>query len=78
MDAKYRIVAADLGDPEHCAGLVHCLDQYAADPMGRVEGLPPEVQRDGLEVRVLQRDRGVIDPTALTREAQAQGPNPQR
>ena len=45
MDAKYRIVAADLGDPEHCAGLVHCLDQYAADPMGRGEGLPPEVQR---------------------------------
>jgi general secretion pathway protein K len=36
------------------------------------------VQRDGLEVRVLQRDRGVIDPTALTREAQAQGQNPQR
>lgn len=30
------------------------------------------VQRDGLEVRVLQRERGVIDPTALTREAQMQ------
>jgi general secretion pathway protein K len=31
------------------------------------------VQRDGLEVRVLQRERGVVDPTALAREAQAQG-----
>ena len=45
MDSKYRIVAADLADPDHCAGLVHCLDDYAADPMGRGEGLPLEVQR---------------------------------
>jgi general secretion pathway protein K len=28
------------------------------------------VQRDGLEVRVLQRERGVVDPTALTQAAQ--------
>jgi len=27
------------------------------------------VQRDGLEVRTLQRERGVVDPTALTRAA---------
>ena len=45
MDSKYRVVAADLADPEHCAGLVHCLDEYAAAPMGRGQGLPPEVQR---------------------------------
>ena len=30
------------------------------------------VLREGLEVRVLQRQRGVVDPTALTREAQLQ------
>jgi general secretion pathway protein K len=30
------------------------------------------VQRESLEVRVLQRDRGVVDPTALTRAAQLQ------
>jgi general secretion pathway protein K len=29
------------------------------------------VQRDGLEVRVLQRERGVVDPTALSRAAAA-------
>jgi ribosomal protein S18 acetylase RimI-like enzyme len=45
MASKYRIVPADLTDPEHCAGLVHCLDQYAADPMGRGEGLPLDVQQ---------------------------------
>jgi len=45
MDNRYRIVAADLNDPEHCAGLVHCLDDYAAGPMGRGEGLSLEVQR---------------------------------
>jgi ribosomal protein S18 acetylase RimI-like enzyme len=46
MDAtRYRIVAADLEDPEHAAGLVHCLDDYAAGPMGRGQGLSPEVQR---------------------------------
>jgi general secretion pathway protein K len=28
------------------------------------------VQRDGLEVRTLQRERGVVDPTALTQAAQ--------
>ncbi len=27
------------------------------------------VQRDGLDVRTLQRERGVVDPTALTRAA---------
>ena len=42
---RYRIVAADLEDAEHCAGLVHCLDDYAAGPMGRAEGLSAEVQR---------------------------------
>jgi len=42
---RYRIVPADLGDPEHCAGLVHCLDDYAAGPMGRELGLSAEVQR---------------------------------
>ena len=42
---RYRIVAADLEDPEQCAGLVHCLDDYAAGPMGRGAGLSDEVQR---------------------------------
>lgn len=42
---RYRIVAADLDDPEHCAGLLHCLDDYAAGPMGRSAGLSAEVQR---------------------------------
>jgi ribosomal protein S18 acetylase RimI-like enzyme len=45
MDTRYRIVAAELDDPEHCAGLVHCLDDYAAGPMGRDQGLSAEVQR---------------------------------
>jgi ribosomal protein S18 acetylase RimI-like enzyme len=43
--ARYHIVAADLDDPEHCAGLLHCLDDYAAGDMGRSEGLSVEVQR---------------------------------
>ena len=30
------------------------------------------VQRDNLEVKVLLRERGVVDPTALTRAATAQ------
>ncbi|MEO8183110.1 MAG: GNAT family N-acetyltransferase [Deltaproteobacteria bacterium] len=42
---RYRIVAADLDDPEHATGLVHCLDDYAAGPMGRGQGLSLEVQR---------------------------------
>ena len=31
------------------------------------------VQRDGLDVRTLRRDHGVVDPTALTQAAQSQG-----
>lgn len=42
--SEYSIVGADLDHPEHARGLVHCLDDYAADPMGRGEGLSAEVK----------------------------------
>jgi len=42
--SEYQIVDADLDLPEHALGLVHCLDEYAADAMGRGEGLSPEVK----------------------------------
>lgn len=45
MDANhYRIVDADLDDERHCAGLVHCLNDYAAGPFGRGEPLSAEVR----------------------------------
>jgi ribosomal protein S18 acetylase RimI-like enzyme len=42
--SEYSIVDADLDRPEHALGLVHCLDDYAADIMGRGRGLSPEVK----------------------------------
>lgn len=42
--SDYEIVDADLDHPEHALGLVHCLDDYAADAMGRGQGLSPEVK----------------------------------
>ena len=45
MDAThYRIVDADLDDERHCAGLVHCLSDYAAGPFGQSAPLSAEVQ----------------------------------
>lgn len=45
MDAThYRIVDADLDDERHCAGLVRCIDDYAAGPFGRGEPLSAEVR----------------------------------
>ena len=44
MTSEYSIVDADLDHPEHSLGLVMCLDDYAADVMGRGEGLSPEVK----------------------------------
>jgi len=41
---EYSIVDADLDQPAHALGLVYCLDDYAADAMGRGEGLSPEVK----------------------------------
>ena len=42
--SEYQIVDADLDHPEHALGLVRCLDDYAADAMGRGEGLSPQVK----------------------------------
>jgi ribosomal protein S18 acetylase RimI-like enzyme len=42
--SEYRIVAADLDDPAHAAGLVACLDDYAAGSMGRGYGLSSAVK----------------------------------
>ena len=45
MDAThYRIIDADLDDERHCAGLVHCLNDYASGPFGRGEPLSAEVR----------------------------------
>ena len=47
----FTVLAADLTDPEHAAGVVHCIDSYASDPMGGSSPLPPEVRAtmiDGL------------------------------
>lgn len=42
---SYRIVEADLDEPSHAAGLVHCIDAYAAEDMGGGHALSEDVKR---------------------------------
>ena len=47
-----HIELADLNNPIHCAGILHCLDAYASDPMGCAAALPSDVKDsliDGLK-----------------------------
>jgi len=39
-----RFAIADLDCPDHAAGLIHCLNAYACDPMGGGKPLPPSVR----------------------------------
>jgi ribosomal protein S18 acetylase RimI-like enzyme len=41
---SYRIVDADLDEPSHAAGLVHCIDAYASEDMGGGHALSAEVK----------------------------------
>lgn len=38
------VFQADLSDPVHAAGVLHCIDAYSADPMGSGAPLPQEVR----------------------------------
>jgi ribosomal protein S18 acetylase RimI-like enzyme len=42
---SYRIVDADLDEPSHAAGLVHCIDSYASEDMGGGHALSDDVKR---------------------------------
>jgi ribosomal protein S18 acetylase RimI-like enzyme len=42
---SYHIAEADLDDAAHAAGLVHCIDSYAAEDMGGGHALSDEVKR---------------------------------
>jgi ribosomal protein S18 acetylase RimI-like enzyme len=41
---SYRIVEADLDQPRHAQGLVHCIDSYAAEDMGGGHALSEDVK----------------------------------
>lgn len=41
-----HIQLADLDNPIHSAGILHCLDAYASDPMGCSQALAPAVKQN--------------------------------
>jgi ribosomal protein S18 acetylase RimI-like enzyme len=57
---SYRIEEADLEDPVHAAGLVHCIDAYAAEDMGGGHALSDEVKRALVPGLKLQPQRLVL------------------
>ena len=42
---SYRIVEANLDEPSHAAGLVHCIDSYASEDMGGGHALSHDVKQ---------------------------------
>jgi ribosomal protein S18 acetylase RimI-like enzyme len=42
---SYRIVDANLDEPSHAAGLVHCIDSYASEDMGGGHALSDDVKQ---------------------------------
>jgi ribosomal protein S18 acetylase RimI-like enzyme len=56
----YRIEPADLDDAVHAAGLVHCIDAYAAEDMGGGHALSDEVKRQLVPGLRLQPQRLVL------------------
>jgi ribosomal protein S18 acetylase RimI-like enzyme len=57
---SYRIVEADLGDAGQAAGLVHCIDAYAAEDMGGGHALSEQVKRELVPGLVRQPGRLVL------------------
>lgn len=45
----YTVSLADLDHPDHAAGIIHCLDAYARDPMGGGSPLSGEVRASIIE-----------------------------
>ena len=43
------VIAADLADPAHAAGVVACIESYASDPMGGSSPLPAETKATMVE-----------------------------
>jgi ribosomal protein S18 acetylase RimI-like enzyme len=56
----YRIEEADLDDPIQAAGLVHCIDAYAAEDMGGGHALGEDVKRELVPGLKLQPQRLVL------------------
>lgn len=40
----FTVFQADLDDPRHAAGILACIESYAADPMGGSKALPQDVR----------------------------------